>query len=134
MNYNKVILIGNLTRDPQMTYLPSQTAVVEIGLAVNRKWKASDGTAKEEVCFVDARAYGKQAETINQYCHKGDTLMVEGRLTLDTWEAKDGTKRSKHRVTVEQFHFGDKRAKADAGAPAESDPPPPAQSTDSIPF
>lgn len=104
-SFNKVILMGNLTRDPQTSYLPSQTPVVEFGLAVNRKWRSQDGQQREEVCFIDCRAYGKQAEVIQQYCGKGRPLLVEGRLTLDTWEGKDGQKRSKHRVTVENFQL-----------------------------
>ena len=103
--YNKVIMIGNLTRDPQMSYLPSQTPVVEFGLAVNRRWRGQDGQPREEVCFIDCRAYGKQAETINQYMQKGKAILIEGRLQLDTWEGKDGVKRSKHRVFVERFQF-----------------------------
>ena len=104
-NYNKVIMVGNLTRDPQMSYLPSQTPVVEFGLAVNRKWKGQDGQQKEETCFVDCRCYGKQAEVFNQYMSKGRPVLIEGRLQYDTWEGKDGTKRSKHRITVERFQF-----------------------------
>ena len=102
---NKVLLMGNLTRDPQLSYLPSQTAVVEFGLAVNRRWTGKDGDARQETCFVDCRAFGRQAENINKYLTKGRALFVEGRLTLDTWTAQDGTKRSKHRVTVENFQF-----------------------------
>ena len=104
-NFNKVLLIGNLTRDPQLSYLPSQTAVVDFGLAVNRRWTGRDGTAKEETCFIDCRAFGKQAETINKYLSKGRPVFVEGRLNFDMWTAQDGTKRSKHRVTVENFQF-----------------------------
>ena len=104
-NFNKVILAGNLTRDPQMSYLPSQMAVAEFGLAINRKWKDKDGQAKEDVCFVDCRIYGKQAETLTQYMAKGRSILIEGRLQLDTWEGKDGVKRSKHRVVVERFQF-----------------------------
>ncbi len=104
-SYNKVILIGNLTRDPQMSYLPSQTPVVEFGLAVSRKWRASDGQMREDTCFIDCRSMGKQAETINQYFNKGKPILVEGRLQFDQWEGKDGTKRSKHRVFVERFSF-----------------------------
>lgn len=103
--YNKVLLIGNLTRDPQLSYLPSQTAVVEFGLATNRKWTGQDGSQREETCFVDCRAFGKQAETINKYLTKGNPVFVEGRLTFDSWTAQDGSKRSKHRVTVENFQF-----------------------------
>ncbi len=104
-NFNKVLLIGNLTRDPQLSYLPSQTAVVDFGLAVNRRWKGKDGQARENTCFVDCRAFAGQAETINKYLTKGRPVFVEGRLDYDTWTAQDGTKRSKHRVTVESFQF-----------------------------
>lgn len=104
-NFNKIFLMGNLTRDPQLSYLPSQTAVVEFGLAVNRRWTGKDGTKKEETCFVECRAFGRQAENINKYLSKGRALFVEGRLTFDSWTAQDGTKRSKHRVTVENFQF-----------------------------
>ena len=69
-SFNKVMLLGNLTRDPQLSYTPSQTAVVEIGLAVNRKFKKQDGTQSEEVCFVDCQMYGKRAEVINKYCKR----------------------------------------------------------------
>ena len=103
--YNKILLIGNLTRDPQLSYLPSQTPVVEFGLATNRKWTGQDGSQREETCFVDCRAFGKQAETINKYLTKGRQVFIEGRLTFDSWTAQDGTKRSKHRVTVETFQF-----------------------------
>ncbi len=104
-NFNKVLLIGNLTRDPQLSYTPSQTAVVDFGLAVNRRWKGQDGENKEETCFVDCRAFGRTAENINKYLTKGRPLFIEGRLTFDSWTAQDGTKRSKHRVTVENFQF-----------------------------
>lgn len=104
-NFNKVLLMGNLTRDPQLSYLPSQTAVVDFGLATNRKYKGQDGSMKEDTCFVDCQAFGKTAENINKYCKKGNPLFVEGRLKFDSWTAQDGTKRSKHRVTVENFQF-----------------------------
>ena len=106
MNFNKVILGGNLTRDPQLSYTPNQTAVVEFGLAVNRKWTGKiDGAEHNEVCFVDCVAFGKTGENINQYLSKGDPLFVEGRLTFDQWTAQDGTKRSKHKVAVQSFQF-----------------------------
>ena len=104
-NYNKVILMGNLTRDPQLSYLPSQTPVVELGLAVNRRFRTGDGENREETCFVDCRAYGKQAETLNQYMQKGRPILVEGRLQYSQWEDKSGNKRSKLRVVVENFQF-----------------------------
>jgi single-strand DNA-binding protein len=104
-NFNKVILLGNLTRDPQLSYLPSQTPVVDFGLATNRRWTSQDGQQREEACFVDCRAFGKPAETINKYCKKGRPLLIEGRLTFDSWTGKDGEKRSKLRVTIETFQF-----------------------------
>src|SRR6266496_253008 len=100
-NVNIVILMGNLTRDPQLKYLPSQTPVVDFGLAVSRRYKTATGEDKEEVLFVDCSAFGKTAETINQYCRKGKALFIEGRLKLDTWDDKQtGQKRSKHAVIV----------------------------------
>ena len=104
-NFNKVFLMGNLTRDPQLSYLPSQTAVVDFGMAVNRRWKGQDGNQREEVCFVDCRMFGRRAEVVNKYMKKGQPMFVEGRLTFDIWTAQDGSKRSKHRVTVENFEF-----------------------------
>ncbi len=112
---NKVLLIGNVTRDPQLTYLPSQTAVVEFGLAMNRHWKNKEGEAREETCFVDCQAFGKSAEAINKYVSKGDPLYVEGRLKLDSWTAQDGSKRSKLRVVVESFQFLGQRQDSGSG-------------------
>ncbi len=104
-NYNKVILVGNLTRDPQLRYLPSQTPVTEFGLAVNRRWTGGDGQKKEETCFIDCHAFGKQAETINHYMAKGQQILVEGRLQFQQWQSQDGKKMSKHTVVVEAFQF-----------------------------
>ena len=104
-SFNKVILMGNMTRDPQLSYLPSNTPVVEFGLAVNRKFKKQDGSQGEEVCFVDCQIFGKRAEVINKYFKKGNPIFVEGRLKLDQWQAQDGSKRSRHRVFVENFEF-----------------------------
>lgn len=103
--YNKVILLGNLTRDPQLRYLPSGMAVCDLGLAVNRRWRDKDGNQKEEVCFVDISAFGRQAETINQYMTKGRPLLVEGHLRFDTWTGQDGQKRSKLSVVLDGFQF-----------------------------
>lgn len=104
-NFNKILLLGNLTRDPKMSFLPSQTAVVEFALAITRKYYGQDKALKEDVCFIDCRAYGKSAENLNKFCKKGNPLFVEGRLTFDSWTAKDGSKHSKHRVTVENFQL-----------------------------
>src|SRR5215211_2030873 len=103
---NKVVLIGNLTRDPQTKQLPTQSLVTEFGLAMNRKFKSPEGEDREEVCFVDCAAFGRQAEVIAKYCKKGKSLYVEGRLRYDTWEDKNGHgKRSKLSVVVENFQF-----------------------------
>lgn len=104
-NFNRVLLMGNLTRDPQLSYTPNQTAVVDFGMAMNRRWTGQDGNQRDETCFVDCRMFGKRAEVINKYCKRGNPLFVEGRLTFDSWEAQDGSKRSKLRVTVENFEF-----------------------------
>ena len=104
-SYNKVILIGNITRDPALSYLPSQTPVVDFGLATNKKWTNKSGESKEEICFIDCRSFGKSAETINKYVFKGDLFMCDGRLTFEQWTTQDGIKRSRHRVVVEGFQF-----------------------------
>ena len=116
MFYNKVILAGNLTREPQLSYTPSETAVVDFGMAINKKYKD-----KETTCFVDCRAFGKTAENINKYLSKGNPLFVEGELTFDSWTAQDGSKRSKHRVTVYKFQFLDigKKEPEDTGTEEE---------------
>jgi single-strand DNA-binding protein len=120
-SYNRVLLMGNLTRDPQLKYLPGgDKAVVEFGLATNRKYKTADGQEKEDVCFVDCTAFNKTGELINQYFTKGKPIFVEGRLKLDQWEDKNGGgKRSKLTVTVENFQFvGNKDDGGGQGAPS----------------
>lgn len=104
-NLNKVLLMGNLTRDPELRYTPSGTAVVDFGLAINRRFSSQNGEKKEEVCFVDCQAWARSAEVLSEYCRKGSPLFVEGRLKLDNWEGKDGQKRSRMRVVVENFQF-----------------------------
>jgi len=115
-SFNKVILMGNLTRDPQLRYTPSQQAVCDFSLAVNRKWKSPDGQDREEVSFIDCTAWGRTAEVINQYCTKGKPLMVEGRLKQDTWDDKTtGQKRSKLNVVVETMQLLGSRDGGGAG-------------------
>ncbi len=115
-SYNKVLLMGNITRELQLKYLPSNQPVVDVGLAVNRKFKRTDGTPGEEVLFVDCSAFGRTAEVIHQYFKKGDPIFIEGRLKLDTWEDKNGGgKRSKIRVTIENFQFISGRAGGGGG-------------------
>lgn len=105
-NFNRVLLMGNLTRDPELKYLQSGQAVVNIGLAVNRKYKnRTTQELVEETTFVDVEGWGQQAETFSKYMSKGRPVFIEGRLRLDSWEGKDGQKRSKLRVVMENFQF-----------------------------
>ena len=127
-NLNKVFLIGNLTRDPELRYTPGGAAVVKFGMAVNRTWTTPTGEKKEEVCFVDVQAWARRAEVISEYCKKGSPLFVEGRLQLNTWEGKDGQKRSQLRVVVENFQFlgaptGRKSAAGGATPPSRAPQP-----------
>ncbi len=150
-SFNKVILAGNLTRDPELRYTPKGTAVARLGLACNRKWKSETGELKEEVTFVDVDAFGKTAETIGQYFKKGRPILIEGRLRYDTWEDKQTKqKKSKLGVVLENFQFldsgggrsegGDAPAaprsrpaasSAPASVPVEGDAPP---ESDDVPF
>ena len=105
-SYNKVLLMGNLTRDPEVRYTPKGTAIANIGLAVNRRWTTEGGEQKEEVTFIDIEVWGRQAETVGQYLSKGKPIFVEGRLKLDSWEDKEsGQKKSKMKVVCEHFQF-----------------------------
>lgn len=136
-SYNKVLLIGNLTRDPELKYTSKGTPVARLGLAVNRRWRTETGEEKDEVTFVDIDAFGRQAEVLAQYLKKGRPLFVEGRLKLDQWEDKNThQKRTQLRVVLEGFSFLDSGARADApanGSPSRpapapaAAPPPPAE-------
>jgi single-strand DNA-binding protein len=122
-NFNKVILAGNLTRDPELRYTPKGLAIAKLGLAVNRTWKSETGESKEEVTFVDIDAFGKQAETIGQYLKKGRPILVEGRLRLDQWDDKQtGQKRSRLGVVLEGFQFLDSGNRGESGAEAPRRP------------
>jgi single-strand DNA-binding protein len=114
-NLNKVLLMGNLTRDPELRYLQSGTAVCDFGVAVNRTYRTPSGEQKEEVLFVDVTAWGKQAETVSEFLQKGRPVFIEGRLKLDQWTGQDGQKRSKLRVVMERFQFVDARRGAKEG-------------------
>ena len=117
-SFNKVILAGNLTRDPELRYTPKGTAVARIGLAINRTYTTETGEKKEEVTFVDVDAWGRQAEVISQYMKKGRPLLMEGRLKLDQWEDKNThQKQSKLKVVLESFSFIDSKG-GDSAAPA----------------
>ena len=115
-NFNKVFLMGNLTRDVELKYTSGNQAVAAIGLATNRKYKTRDGEDREETCFVDCEAWGRTAEVMKQYLAKGRPVFIEGRLKLDSWEDKDGQKRSKLRVVIENFQFIDSRPGGGGGA------------------
>src|SRR5205809_637063 len=120
-NFNKVILAGNLTRDPELRYTPKGTAIAKIGLAINRTWKNEAGETKEEVTFVDVDAFGRQAEVIGQYMKKGRPFLVEGRLKLDQWEDKNThQKQSKLKVVLESFSFIDSNRGEGGGGGGES--------------
>src|ERR1051325_1858393 len=115
-SFNKVILVGNLTRDPELRYTPKGTAIAKIGVAVNRTWRTESGEQKEEVTFVDVDAFGKQAETIGQYLRKGRPLLIEGRLKLDQWDDKQtGQKKSRLGVVLESFQFLDSGNREEIG-------------------
>lgn len=105
-SYNKVILMGNLTRDPELRYTAQGTAVAKLGLAVNRVYKTSSGEKQEETTFVDCTAWARAAEVLCEYKRKGDPLLIDGRLQYSTWEDKEtGQKRSKLEVVIENFQF-----------------------------
>src|SRR5262245_39753326 len=135
-SFNKVILVGNLTRDPELRYTPKGTAIAKIGLAVNRTWRTETGEQKEEVTFVDVDSFGKQAETIAQYLKKGRPILIEGRLKLDQWEDKaTQQKKSRLGVVLESFQFLDSGTREGGGdaprprpaAPAARPPAPAAE-------
>ncbi len=147
-SFNKVILVGNLTRDPELRYTPKGTAIAKIGLAVNHKWKNEAGEMKEEVTFVDVEVWGRTAENVGQYMRKGSPILIEGRLKLETWDDKQtNQKRSKMVVVGETVQFLGSARSGGEGAPveraarpaaskpteaAETDGPPPEE--DDVPF
>jgi single-strand DNA-binding protein len=130
-SFNKVILMGNLTRDPELRYTPKGTAIAKIGLAVNRVWTNEAGEKKEEVTFVDVDVFGRTAENVGQYMRKGRPILVEGRLKLDQWDDKQtGQKKSKLGVVAETVQFlGSAPVAGEGGAPAAPRAPRPATAT-----
>ncbi|MDR3377340.1 MAG: single-stranded DNA-binding protein [Verrucomicrobiae bacterium] len=135
-SFNKVILVGNLTRDPELRYTPKGTAIAKIGVAVNRVWTNEAGEKKEEVTFVDVDVFGRTAENVGQYMRKGRPILIEGRLRLDQWDDKQtGQKKSRLGVVAETVQFLGSPAGAgpgDGSAPAPR-PPRPAPSAPSAP-
>ena len=140
-SYNRVMLMGNLTRNPELRYTPSGSAVADLGMAVNESFKNKSGETVEQTCFVDVVVWGRQAETASEYLQKGSPVFVEGRLQFDQWESQQGEKRSKLRVRAERVQFlssGGGTGGASTGSaeqpldvPPPSVPPPP---DDDVPF
>lgn len=108
--YNKVVLVGNLTRDVEIRYSQSGSAIGNVGIAVNRRWKSQTGEQKDETMFIDLTFFGRTAEIANQYLRKGSKVLVDGRLVFQQWTAQDGSKRSKHAITVENLQMLDSKA------------------------
>lgn len=130
-SYNKVQLMGNLTRDPDLKITPSGTAVVDVGIAVNESFKNKAGEKVEQVCFVDVVIWGRQAETTKEFLKKGSPVFIEGRLQLDQWETEKKEKRSKLRVRADRVIFMGSGKK---GAPIPDESTAPAEYTDDVPF
>jgi len=133
-SFNRVILVGNLTRDPELRYLPSGTAVAEVGLAINDRRKAENGEWVEETTFVDVTLWQRNAEVASEYLTKGSPVLIEGRLKLDSWQTNDGQKRSKLKVVGEKMQMLSSRGGANGGeggpsrsAPARAQRPAPKQ-------
>jgi len=123
-SFNKVILLGNLTRDPEVRYTPNGIAVASFAIAVNRKYKQGDET-KEEVSYIDIVVFGKQAESCGQYINKGDSVLIDGRLQQRRWETEEGQKRNKIEVVAQSVNFMPKRSSAaHGGAQAQPEPVP----------
>ena len=139
-SFNKVILLGNLTRDPEMRFTPSGSPVASFGLAVNRRYRQGD-EQREEVCFVDVSTFGRQAELAGEYLSKGRMALIEGRLQYRTWEDQNGQRRNKLDVVAERVTFmpratqdGGGGSRAGSGPPPYRDEDVPAPSDDDIPF
>ncbi len=136
-SFNRVILIGNLTRDPEIRYASGNNAICKFGLAVSRNYTTRDGEKREDTTFVDIDAFGKVGEILGKYLSKGRPVMIEGRLQLDTWESKEGEKRSKLKVVCENFQFlgsgrggaDDAGSGGDSGSEMTRSSPPPRESS-----
>ncbi len=131
-NYNKVMLMGNLTRDVELKHTAGNTAVANLALAVNRRYRVNE-ESREETTFVDCEAWGRTAENISKFFSKGRPIFVEGRLKLDEWQDRDGNKRSKLRVVVENFEFVDSNGRS-GGSDSSSQSKAPPVPVDDIPF
>jgi len=143
LNFNRLILMGNLTRDPELRYTSGNTPVCNIGLAINRRYRNGDGDLQEDVSFIDCEAWGSTGEKIAKYLTKGRPIHIEGRLKQDRWEDKEGNNRSKLKVVVERFQFVDRKPadgreadhqKADTEDQAPQTELAPATTEDDVPF
>jgi single-strand DNA-binding protein len=132
-DFNRVILLGRLTRDPELRYTPAGSPVCNFDLAVNRSYTTQAGERRDETCFITIVVWGKQGETCGEYLKKGRQALVEGRLTQRSWETPEGQKRSKHEVVADRVQFIDSRSAQQAPA-AEDEAPRPAPTDDDVPF
>jgi single-strand DNA-binding protein len=131
--FNKIILIGNLTRDPEVRYTPQGTSVCNFRLAVNHRYKQGD-ELKKEVTFIDIVVFGKQADTCGQYLNKGSGVLVEGRLQERRWETEDGQKRNKYEVVAQSVRFLSRKTDASSGTTGAEEAVPSEETTDLEPF
>jgi len=126
--YNRVILLGHLSKNIELRYTQSGHAIANTGMATTRKYKGADGQSKEDVLFIDVSFFGRTAEVANQYLHKGSKVLIEGRLKLEQWTAKDGTKRSKHKVDAEALKMLDSKPQSQPDHPPATSSLPPQRS------
>ncbi|MDP7005905.1 MAG: single-stranded DNA-binding protein [Phycisphaerales bacterium] len=133
-NYNKCLLMGNLTRDPELKQTPSNQSVAQIGIALNRKFKDREGNLQEDTTYVDCEAWGRTAEVMSQYLSKGKPVFIEGRLKLDQWQDKEGNNRSKLKVVIENFQFIDSKGNQTSTPPAAATTSSVPPADDDIPF
>ena len=122
-SYNRVVFMGNLTRDPEQREMPSGMKVSTFGIAVNERWTGKDGEKREDVLFLDVDVFGSQGEVIMQYFNKGKPILVEGKLKYRTWESDDGSKRSKHSMVLDRFSFVGDRGSDNGAATTDDDIP-----------
>ena len=122
-SYNRVVFMGNLTRDPEQREMPSGMKVSTFGIAVNERWTGKDGEKREDVMFLDVDVFGSQGEVIMQYFSKGKPILVEGKLKYRTWESDDGSKRSKHSMVLDRFSFVGGRGSDKSAAATDDDIP-----------
>lgn len=138
-DFNLVVLVGRLTRDPELKYIPSGAAVASLSLAINSQWTGKDGSKRDKTVFIDVTAWNRQAETVAEHLKKGATVMIQGSIDMEQWETPDGQKRTKHKVTASKIQFMDRKVPlvmpdtdpvaTDSAAPAQ-----PPESSEEIPF